>query len=285
MHKSIVRFIAVSQTQERRRLEEYRSGEAAILYQLEERRRAMEKQAEATKAEGAALRAEAERLARQELELEAVRRAAGAALLAEVEAFNAQRCAKRHDALCRARAEDAAIAKELAARDAQMQVRSVGCLKERRLDRWVSRGSAPSVRLPVMRKEFQCICHKLCVPRCPQIEAEERAAAQKHADLALARHWASVRQDKDAADAAELRRLQRYQDEKEAAALAREEREAALRKKAQSEQWEAMKVQLAEKEQRAVAEALEAALEARRAAEAATASQKQMAKEVRNAGW
>ena len=149
----------------------------------------------------------------------------------------------------------------------------------------MSRGSAPSVRLPVMRKEFQCICHKLCVPRCPQIEAEERAAAQKHADLALARHWASVRQDKDAADAAELRRLQRYQDEKEAAALAREEREAALRKKAQSEQWEAMKVQLAEKEQRAVAEALEAAQEARRAAEAATASQKQMAKEVRNTGW
>lgn len=113
-----------------------------------------------------------------------------------------------------------------------------------------------------------------------QADAEERAATQKQADLTLAMHWASVQKRQDSEDEAELRLLQRYQEEREAADIAREEAEAAAKARAQAAQWTAMNEQLEEKEHRATAANLEAAEEARLASKAAAAAHKQVLEEV-----
>lgn len=110
------------QEAEELRIRKYRAGEAQILLQLEERQQAAAAQAEATRAEGAAMRKEAERLAEVEREQEEARRVAGATLLAEVEAFNAQRRGRHLETVRQEREEDARIVLLLAKKDAQAQV-------------------------------------------------------------------------------------------------------------------------------------------------------------------
>lgn len=101
----------------------YKAGEAQLLGQLAERREAAAVALAANLAEGTAQRLAAERLARQEVEGERERRAAGAALLEEVAAFNALRLGRKEAAQRAQRAEDEAIVRFNMEKDAQEQVK------------------------------------------------------------------------------------------------------------------------------------------------------------------
>ncbi|KAL6777158.1 hypothetical protein ACKKBF_B20385 [Auxenochlorella protothecoides x Auxenochlorella symbiontica] len=223
---------AMEEEREQEKLLMYKAGEAQLLGQLAERREAAAAALAATLAEGTAQRLAAERMARQEVEGERERRAAGAALLEEVAAFNALRLGRKEAAQRAQRAEDEAIVRFHMEKDAQEQA-----------------------------------------------AFEERQAAVRASEQLLAAHWSSTRRVQDGRRAAEDARIRLYQDEREAAELAKEEAAEALKAQSKSAQLATMKQQLEYKAEAARRAAEEEAAEAVKVSAAAEAAKLAAAEE------
>ncbi|KFM26152.1 hypothetical protein F751_4645 [Auxenochlorella protothecoides] len=220
---------AMEEEREQEKLLMYKAGEAQLLGQLAERREAAAVALAANLAEGTAQRLAAERLARQEVEGERERRAAGAALLEEVAAFNALRLGRKEAAQRAQRAEDEAIVRFNMEKDAQEQDEREATELAKEEAAEALKAQSKSAQLATMKQQLEYKAE--AAKRAAEEEAAEAVKEAKKKAAAAALRTTLQSQLRELAALTEAGRFKEVQEAQAQAAAAEAERNALERLK------------------------------------------------------